>query len=78
LYYNGKAAEAAAVIEEVLKEHPDNMNALLLAGEIYKSQRKLQDAIAIYKKIVMIKPDNSNAVFPSEGSITITTSRQCC
>ena len=63
LYHSGKASEAVALLEEILKESPDDMNTLLLAGEIYKSQRRLQDAITIYKKIVKIDPGNNDAVF---------------
>ncbi|MBS1234621.1 MAG: tetratricopeptide repeat domain protein, partial [Nitrospirae bacterium] len=63
LYYSGRAAEAVVLLEEVLKESPEDMHALLLAGEIYKNQRKLPDAIQIYKKILNIDPENKEAVF---------------
>ena len=63
LYYSGRASEAFALLEEVMKERPDDMNTLLLAGEIYKNQRRLQDAIPVYKKIVKIDPENKDAAF---------------
>jgi len=63
LYYSGQASEAVALLEEILKESPDDMRTLLLAGEIYKSQRKIQEAIKTYKKIVKIDPGNNDAVF---------------
>lgn len=63
LYHSGRASEAIIVLEEVLKELPDNMSVLLLAGEIYKNQLRVQDAIDIYQRIIKIAPDNNAALF---------------
>jgi len=63
MYHLGKASEAVALLEEILKENPDDMQTLRLAGEIYKSQRRLQEAITIYQRIVKIDPGNNDAVF---------------
>ena len=45
----GKAQEATAMAEEVVKANPNYIPALLLLGQLYNSQQRTDEAIAIYE-----------------------------
>lgn len=57
-YDKGKYADAMKAVAKTLKDEPDNIEALLLLGDIYRKQEKPDLAMEEYKKV--LKHDDSN------------------
>ncbi|KAA5828126.1 tetratricopeptide repeat protein [Algibacter amylolyticus] len=47
-------------LKEYLKSHPDNLNATELLGDAYGHQKKWDQAIVEYKKLVELEPKTAN------------------
>jgi tetratricopeptide (TPR) repeat protein len=57
----GRLAEAAAVYREVLKQSPDNPDALNLLGLILQDASELAESIALLSRAVAVDPEFSEA-----------------
>lgn len=59
LYFeNGRAAEAIAICERVMKSDSSNAEAPALMGDIYADQGKTDLALLMYEKAMRRRPDN--------------------
>ncbi len=56
---DGKNAEAAELIEQLLKQHPYNVDVLLLAGNLYRIEKKYKKAIETFQAATKIQPGNT-------------------
>jgi cellulose synthase operon protein C len=54
----GSVAQALALYQQSIKEHPREIAFYILAGEMYESQGNWNDAKAMYQKALGIQPDN--------------------
>ncbi len=52
-----------------VKNHPDNRQAIELLGDIYGHQKKWDDAIANYKKLVDLSPKTANYHYKYGGAL---------
>ncbi len=60
---DGKYKEAEEVIENIKATEPENIEALMILGDVQKSQKKLDAAIETYKEISYINPNYAPALF---------------
>lgn len=60
LFKKKQFKQAETQITNYLKEHPDNLKAIELLGDAYGHQKKWDDAIDAYKKLVDAKPNTAN------------------
>lgn len=73
---NFNLIEAGRMIDEVLLEFPENTDALLLEGDLYKQGNNLRAAVSAYSKVIELDPRNVIAqlsraqVFLEEGKVT--------
>lgn len=56
----GKKEEAYAVIETLCNENPHNLDYRVLRGDVYYNDGDKEKALAIYKEIREIEPDNQS------------------
>jgi tetratricopeptide (TPR) repeat protein len=61
LRYEGKRAEAGAICEEILEEHPDSLWANNVAGLVAYDQRRLDDARWYFSKVLSILEDRQRS-----------------
>jgi tetratricopeptide (TPR) repeat protein len=54
--------QALNLISEAIKEHPDNIELLLLEGKILKQLQKFPDAINVFQKILKLDPQHQEAL----------------
>ena len=57
-YQQGKAAEAEQKLDTVLRQHPDELGALLLMGAVLDSEQRYKDAETYYQRALKIAPDS--------------------
>ena len=57
----GKAKEAIAFIDTVLKDNPGNVEAQIIKGQIYLSSGNAQDAQQIFSTVIESSPKNATA-----------------
>ncbi len=57
LQAEGKLVEARRLIKKVLRQHPDDINALHVMGDICMAQEAFNDAEAFLRKAVELAPD---------------------
>ncbi len=69
LYRKGDVAEALAMAEGVLKDNPDNLKALMLQSEIYNSQKRVKDTVALLNRIRKLAPDDDTEVMGFLGKL---------
>lgn len=62
MFADGDRAEAAALVEEVLKRDPLNGPALLLRGQIRYASEKYDDAIADLRSVLRDDPNSESAL----------------
>jgi tetratricopeptide (TPR) repeat protein len=56
----GRIGEAINTVEDVIKKEPDYIPALKLLGQLYSSQKRLDDAIAMYERVLKIDPSQED------------------
>jgi tetratricopeptide (TPR) repeat protein len=56
LVQEGKVTEALTKAETVIKSHPDNVQARILMGEMYRAQGKVELAIVSFRKALDLDP----------------------
>ncbi|MCK7502776.1 MAG: tetratricopeptide repeat protein [Desulfobacterales bacterium] len=54
-------SDAVAGLEKVLQETSDHIPALMLLAELYGSQKKLDEAIPLYEKVIAKDPERIDA-----------------
>ncbi len=57
LHVLGKLTEAAELYNNILKEHPDNINVIFLAGTLNLQQRNFEVACTLFRKVLELNPD---------------------
>lgn len=57
LYQQGKAAEAAEVVKQAVRQNPNDANAWTILGDALFARRKYADARKAYERAIAIKPD---------------------
>jgi len=55
----GKTSEALAVVQENLKNYPDDTWGLALLGNAHKARGEKEEAIAAFKRLLEINPDSA-------------------
>jgi len=60
-YDKGKYADVLKAVAKILKDEPDNIEALLLLGDTYRKQEKPDLAMEEYKKVLKKEPGNQLA-----------------
>lgn len=60
LFSEKQYTKAETIVQTFLENHPENLKALELLGDAYGYQKKWEDAINTYKKLVEKKPNNAN------------------
>ena len=58
-FSEGKAADAITLLEDLLKEHPKNINALCNLGTIHCENGAPQKAIILYEQALTFSPQNA-------------------
>jgi len=59
---DGNYSDALRLYDLILKEDPDNVNALVDKGVTLQNIRKIKQAISSYDKVLAIAPDNLDAL----------------
>ncbi len=62
LHQQGKLDEAINVIEDIRAVDPENIEALMIMGQILQDQGQYDEALETYKEITFIDPDNAPAI----------------
>ncbi|MCP4268486.1 MAG: tetratricopeptide repeat protein [Candidatus Brocadiaceae bacterium] len=57
LHQLGKLTEAAELYNNILKEQPDNINVIFLAGTLNLQQRNFEVACTFFRKVLELNPD---------------------
>lgn len=57
----GKTNEAITFIDKILKDNPNNIEALLIKGQIYLGAGKIKDAQQIFSSAIASSPKNASA-----------------
>jgi tetratricopeptide (TPR) repeat protein len=60
---DGKYKEAEEVIENIKATDPENIDALMILGEVQAKQKKLDAAVETYKEISYINPNHAPALY---------------
>jgi len=55
----GKTKEAQAFVETVLKTNPDNLDALVMQGQLYAMNGEKEKAISVFSSVISRSPKNS-------------------
>ncbi|MBN1980103.1 MAG: tetratricopeptide repeat protein [Chitinivibrionales bacterium] len=63
LFEEGKVKEAEGVIEDIKATNPENLNALMLLGKIFKSRKKYDEALEVYKEVIYIDANYAPALY---------------
>lgn len=63
LLSNGKAKDAEETVEDVLAAEGENIEAFLLKAKILRARKKYDDAVEVYKEILMIIPEDPVTLF---------------
>ena len=63
LLSSGKARDAEEVVEDILATEGENIDAFLLKAKILRSRKKYDDAIEVYKEIMLIVPEHAQTLF---------------
>lgn len=56
-------SKALAVLHQVLTDHPDNVDALILSGRIYLQQNDIPEARTLLEKALTFNPDDQTIYF---------------
>ena len=59
----GKADEAIALLKDILKNRPTDINVLNMLAEAYYDTKKYDDAIASYNQILQVNSNNAEALY---------------
>jgi tetratricopeptide (TPR) repeat protein len=57
-----KVSEAAADVEKMIKEYPDDFRYYGMLGELYESNKMNDKAIEAYQQLLTLSPDNATAL----------------
>ena len=60
LVMNKEEAKALDILEDVLTDHPDDVEALILSGRIHQGMKQIEPAMANYEKALLLDPSNEN------------------
>ena len=63
LFYQGKLDEADALVEAGLRYSPNNIDLLLLRGQLYTKQGKADESSDVLRKIVQLYPNSETTLF---------------
>ncbi|MFW6245018.1 MAG: tetratricopeptide repeat protein, partial [Fibrobacterota bacterium] len=59
----GKEKEAQKVVDEILSKDPENIDALMLSGNVLRARKKWNEALETYKFITDMLPDYAPAYY---------------
>lgn len=68
LLEEGNVAESSEIIEAVLKQEPQNTDALMIKGNIAVKQGNWQEAETSFRNVVKSEPKNNEALFALAGA----------
>ena len=60
---NGKADEAIADLNELIKENPDHFGALSTLGFAFRNKKKYEKSVEAYERAIKSQPDNARGMF---------------
>ena len=61
-FEQGKAAEAERKLESILKSHPNELRALILAGAVLDSQQRYSEAESYYQRALKVAPGSAQVL----------------
>lgn len=67
----GRVAESEALVNEVLKDRPQDSQALMLKGKLALANKNAQDAIAAFRSILKDQPDSSEVLTLLAGAFQL-------
>ena len=78
-YYQGKIPQAGKVVSELVKEYPDNFDALFLLASIERVSGHRREALALLDRAEQLSPNNPEVIemrgrLAEEAKVTVTTS----
>lgn len=62
--------KADATVKDGVKRFPDDFGLRLTAGFVYHNEHKLEDALAMYKKAISLRPDNKDIQLATADVLT--------
>ena len=60
---DGKYKEAEDIVENIKATEPENIEALMILGDVQRSQKKLDASVETYKEISYINPNYAPALY---------------
>ena len=57
----GKQKDAISLIEDYIKNKPEDVSTLIQLAGLYEKTGRLNDSLKIYKKVLELSPDNEKA-----------------
>ncbi len=63
LLAHGKGKDAEDVVEDILATEGENIDAFLLKARILRSRKKYDDAVEVYKEVMLIVPEHPQTLF---------------
>jgi len=67
--HNGEVGKAEDLLKKKLESQPNDIYSLNLLGDIYSFDKKWDNAIDCYKKLVELKPNNADYNFKYGGAL---------
>lgn len=61
-FKQGKTAEAQQRLDSILKDHPDDLRALMLAGAVLDSQQRYGEAETYYQRALKVAPNSAQVL----------------
>ncbi len=58
-----RSDEALVLMDALLVEQPEDLNALKLKGDLLRQQKKYRDAVPVFEKIADLQPGNTDNLF---------------
>ncbi len=69
LYQNNLFEEAKIIIQNFLSDHPSDLEAIELAGDIAIAQKNWDEAINFFEKLVRLNPNNADFQYKYGGAL---------
>ena len=76
-YQAGRRPRAEAICRRVLKTQPDHPDALNLLGVVLIDQGKLEEAVATYRRLVAVEPDNARVLYNAGLALSRNSTLSC-
>ena len=62
LFKLGRIEEATLRLEDILKQDPVSVSAMMYLGELYNVQKRVDEAILLYERVLKVEPDKTESL----------------